>query len=142
MVNKTAVRILTEKGLRVTPQRTAVLDVTLNLNNHPSAENISEYLRLNYPHVPIGTVYKILEAFVANGILSRVKTENRQIRYDPVMEKHYHLYNPDSDQIADLFDADLNKILENYFQKKIIPGFTIKDFYLQVVGNFSEEPAS
>lgn len=121
MVNKTAIRILVAKALKVTPQRIAVLDIIFNLNNHPSADNISEYLRISYPHVPIGTVYKILDVFVDKGIVSRVKTENGTIRYDPTLEKHHHLYCSQSEQIQDFYDDDLNKILNDYFGKKQIP---------------------
>jgi Fur family transcriptional regulator, peroxide stress response regulator len=138
MVNKTAVRILVEKGLKVTPQRIAVLDILLNLNTHPTAENITEYLRLNYPHVPIGTVYKILEVFVKNGLVNRVKTANGLIRYDPVTEKHHHLYYSASEQIEDFYDNDLNKILEEYFSKKMIPNFKIEDIKLQIIGSVTE----
>jgi Fur family peroxide stress response transcriptional regulator len=137
MVNKTAIRILVDKGLKVTPQRIAVLDIILNLNNHPTAEDIAEYLRLNYPHVPIGTVYKILDVFVKTGIISRVKTDNDTIRYDTVTEKHHHLYFSDSEQIEDFYDNDLNKILENYFQKKQIPNFKIEDIKLQIIGKYT-----
>jgi Fur family peroxide stress response transcriptional regulator len=137
MVNKTALRILVEKGLKVTPQRIAVLDIILNLHNHPSADNIAEYIRLSYPHVPIGTVYKILDAFVEKGIISRIKTENGIIRYDPVPEKHHHLYSSQSEQIEDFYDEDLNKILDDYFRKKQIPNFKIEDIKLQIIGKFS-----
>jgi Fur family peroxide stress response transcriptional regulator len=137
MVNKTAVRILVEKGLKVTPQRIAVLDIILNLNNHPTAENIEEYLRISYPHVPIGTVYKILEVFFNNGIITRVKTDNDTIRYDAILEKHHHLYSTQSEQIEDFYDDNLNKILDDYFRKKEIPNFKIEDIKLQIIGKFT-----
>jgi len=134
MVNRTAIKILTDKDLRVTPQRVAVLDVILNLYNHPSAETIAEFVRINYPHVPLGTIYKILDVFVEKEIISRVKTEDGIIRYDPIMEKHHHLYCSDSDEIEDYYDSDLNKLLEDYFSKKQIPNFTINDLRLQIIG--------
>jgi Fur family transcriptional regulator, peroxide stress response regulator len=137
MVNKTAVRILVEKGLKVTPQRIAVLDIILNLSNHPTAENIEEYLRISYPHVPIGTVYKILEVFIEKGIITRVKTDNDIIRYDAILEKHHHLYCSQSEQIEDFYDDNLNKILDDYFRKKQIPNFKIEDIKLQIIGKFT-----
>jgi Fur family peroxide stress response transcriptional regulator len=140
MVNKTAVRILVEKSLKVTPQRIAVLDIILNLNNHPTTENIEEYLRISYPHVPIGTVYKILEVFVEKGIITRVKTDNDIIRYDAILEKHHHLYCSQSEQIEDFYDDNLNKILDDYFRKKQIPNFKIEDIKLQIIGKFTNNP--
>jgi Fur family peroxide stress response transcriptional regulator len=140
MVNKTAIRILIDKDLKVTPQRIAVLDIILNLNNHPTAEDIAEYLRLNFPHVPIGTVYKILDIFVNKGIIAKVKTENDIIRYDPVLEKHHHLYCSQSEQIDDYYDDNLNKILDDYFRKKQIPNFKIEDIRLQIIGKYTNNP--
>ena len=140
MVNKTAIKILVEKGLKVTPQRIAVLDIILNMNNHPTAENIEEYLRISYPHVPIGTVYKILDAFLVNGIITKVKTENSIIRYDTITEKHHHLYCSDSENIEDFYDNDLNKLLKDYFRKKQIPNFKIEDIKLQIIGRFTNVP--
>ena len=140
MVNKTAVKILVEKNLKVTPQRIAVLDILLNMDNHPSAENIIEYMRLSFPHVPIGTVYKILEVFVEKGIANRVKTDNDTLRYDAVQEKHHHLYSSQSEQIVDYYDDELNKILEDHFRKKQIPDFKIEDIKLQIIGRFTNIP--
>jgi Fur family transcriptional regulator, peroxide stress response regulator len=138
MVNKTAVRILVEKGLKVTPQRIAVLDILLNLENHPAADTITEYLRLNYPHVPIGTVYKILDVFLEKGIVNKVQTENGIIRFDPVTEKHHHLYSLDSERIEDFYDPQLNKILEDYFSKNQIQNFKIEDIKVHLKGRFTD----
>ena len=138
MVNKTVIKILADNNLKVTPQRTAVLEVILNLNNHPSAENIVEYLRLNYPHIPIGTVYKILDVFVEKGIVIKVKTDNDVMRYDAIKEKHHHLYCAETERIEDYYDENLDALLENYLNKKKIPNFKIKDIKLQIVGNFTD----
>jgi len=138
MVNKTVIKILADNNLKVTPQRTAVLEVILNLNNHPSAENIVEYLRLNYPHIPIGTVYKILDVFVEKGIVIKVKTDNDVMRYDAIKEKHHHLYCAETERIEDYYDENLDALLENYLKKKKIPNFKIKDIKLQIVGNFTD----
>src|SRR4030042_2209229 len=140
MVNKTAIKILIEKDLKVTPQRIAVLDIILNLDNHPSADNIADYMRLSFPHVPIGTVYKILEVFVEKGIITRVKTDDDSFRYDAIQEKHHHLYSSQSEQIVDYYDDELNKILEDHFRKKQIPDFKIEDIKLQIIGRFTNIP--
>lgn len=139
MANKTVIRILTENNLKVTPQRTAVLEVILNLDNHPTAENIAEYLRLNYPHIPIGTVYRILDTFIEKGIIVRVKTDNDVMRYDPIKEKHHHLYCAESVRIEDYYDEDINKLLDTYLKKKKIPNFTVEDIRLQIIGKFKDK---
>lgn len=134
MANKTVIKILTENGLRVTPQRTAVLEVVMNLNDHPTADEIVQYLRISYPHIPIGTVYKILDKFNKLGIIEKVKTDGEIIRFDAVKKRHHHLYSTEDDSIVDFYDDELNMILDEYFQKKEIPGFTVEDFKVQIIG--------
>lgn len=134
MANKKVIQILAENSLKITPQRTAILEVVLNLDNHPSADDITDYLRLNYPHISIGSVYKNLELFVRKGIITPFKTSKDHLRFDPVKEKHHHLYLSDSGRIEDFFDDDLYKMLDDYFSKKKIPDFSIEDFKLQIIG--------
>jgi len=139
MANKNVIRILSENNLKVTPQRTAVLEVIMSLNNHPSAETIADYLRINFPHMPIGTVYKILDKFVEMGIVEKINTNDDVTRYDAVKEKHHHIYCPDSERIEDYYDDELYNFLDNYLKKKKIPDFVIEDFKLQIIGKFQDK---
>jgi Fur family peroxide stress response transcriptional regulator len=137
MVNKTALKILTDKGLRVTPQRIAVLDIILNLDNHPTIDYIIEFLKIDFPRISESTVYNILDTFVKKDIICRVKTENGIVRFDPVTDKHHHLYSTDSEKIEDFFDAELDKLLNDYFRKKKFPNFKIEDIRVHIKGIFT-----
>jgi len=125
---------LVEKNLKVTPQRIVILEAIVKLGNHPTAENIIEYIRKNHPNISTATVYKVLDTFVSCGLINRVVTERDIMRYDAVMESHHHLYFSDSDKIEDYKDDELNKLLEAYFEKKNIPGFKIENLKLQIIG--------
>jgi Fur family transcriptional regulator, peroxide stress response regulator len=127
---------LTEKGLKVTPQRIAILEAIIKLNNHPTAENIIDYIRRNHPNIATATVYKVLDVLVENGIIKKVKTERDIMRYDAIMENHHHLYCSESDRIEDFKDDELSDLLEKYFEKKGIPDFKIEDIKLQIIGKF------
>jgi Fur family peroxide stress response transcriptional regulator len=63
---------LVEKGLKITPQRIAILEAIIKLNNHPTAENIIEYIRKNHPNIATATVYKVLDALVENGLIKKI----------------------------------------------------------------------
>jgi Fur family transcriptional regulator, peroxide stress response regulator len=130
---------LIEKGLKVTPQRISILEAIVKLNNHPTAENIIDYIRKNHPNIATATVYKVLDALVANELIQKVKTERDIMRYDAIMEKHHHLYWSNSDRIEDYVDADLNRLIEQYFEKKKIPDFKIEDVKLQIIGKFLKD---
>jgi Fur family peroxide stress response transcriptional regulator len=127
---------LAEKGLKITPQRTAILEAIIKLNNHPTVEHILDYIRENYPNIATATVYKVLDALVEKGLINKVKTEKDVMRYDAFLENHHHLYSSDSDRIEDYLDDELNEILEKHFKKKDIPGFKIDNVKLQIIGKF------
>ena len=130
---------LIEKGLKITPQRIAILEAIIKLNNHPTADNIIDYIRNNHPNIATATVYKVLDALVANELIIKVKTEKDVMRYDAVMERHHHLYCSESDLIEDFVDTELNDMIEKYFEKKKIKGFKIEDVKLQIIGKFLKD---
>ena len=128
--------ILSEKGLKVTPQRIAVLDAVIKMKTHPTAENITDYIQKKHPNIAVGTVYNVLDVLVENGILERVKTDSDVMRYDAILKQHHHLYCIESDKIENYFDDELNKLLSDYFKKHKIPDFEINDIKLQIIGKF------
>lgn len=129
---------LIETGLKVTPQRIAILEAIIVLNNHPTAENIIEFIRKNHPNIATATVYKVLDVMVRNELIKKVKTDKDILRYDAIMEKHHHLYCSETDRIEDYVDDELNKMIEDYFVKKGIKDFQIEDIKLQIIGKFKD----
>lgn len=132
---------LRESGLKITPQRIAVLESIYTLKNHPTADNIIEYIRLTHPNIAIGTVYNVLDTFVEKQIIKKVKTENDIMRYDGMLEKHHHLYCSESDRIEDYHDSELDQLIEDYFKSKNISGFEIEEIKLQINGRFNKTNA-
>ncbi len=130
---------LKDSNLKVTPQRMAVYEALSNLNNHPTAEKVKEYVVKNHPNIAVGTIYKTLETFVEKGLVKKVKTEKDIMRYDPILQKHHHLFCEYTEHIEDIFDEKLNTMLEEYFKKKKIPNFKVKDIKLQIIGTFDNK---
>ncbi len=129
---------LIQKSLKVTPQRVAILEAVIKLNNHPTADNIIDFVRKSHPHIATATVYKVLDTMVENDLIKKVKTDKDIMRYDAVMEKHHHLYCSETDRIEDYIDDELNRLIEEYFLKKEIPGFQVEDIQLQIIGKFKK----
>jgi Fur family peroxide stress response transcriptional regulator len=138
MANHTVIKLLVEYGLKVTPQRLAILELLLSLDNHPTAETIIRHIRLNHPNIAAGTVYKTLDTFSKKGLINKIKTEMDIVRYDAITESHHHLYCADSDRIEDFVDPKLDEMLEKYLKNKKIPNFQIEDIKLQIVGKFKK----
>ncbi len=125
---------LKQKGLRVTPQRIAIYEAVVKINNHPTAENIIDHIKTNHPNISTGTVYKVLDSLVENNLLKKVKTEKGLMRYDADISHHHHLYCTETDRIEDYKDEHLDKLISKYFEKKSIKDFRIQDIKLQITG--------
>ncbi len=130
---------LKQRGLKITPQRVAIFEAVFKLKNHPTAENIFDHIKQNHPNVSVGTVYKVLDSLVENQLLKKVKSEKDIMRYDAIIQKHHHLYCSETDKIADFEDPELDKIIAQYFDKKKIKGFKVKDITLQITGEFKNK---
>jgi Fur family transcriptional regulator, peroxide stress response regulator len=137
MNQKEAIAKLKENGLRVTPQRVVILEAVCKLRNHPKAEHIIQYIQKNHPHIAVGTVYKVLDSLVEHRLIQRVKTDGDTMRYDPMPDRHHHLYCAESDRIEDYMDNELDTLIMEHFRNKGIPHFSIKDIRLQITGNFN-----
>ena len=127
---------LSENGLRVTPQRIAILGAIIKLDNHPTAELISEYIKKNHPNISTGTVYKVLDFFVEHKLLKKVKTEGGIMRYDPLLSSHHHLFCEETDRIEDYEDEKLDNLITDYFKEKGIENFSIQNIQLNITGKF------
>lgn len=139
MENSRLISLLCDQGLKITPQRMAVLEAVFSMNNHPTAEQVSEFIKKNHPHIATGTVYKTLETFVEKGLVNMVMTEYGIMRYEAVSAPHHHLYCAASERIEDYTDPALQQLLEDYFREHKIPGFEIQDMKLHIIGNFTRE---
>jgi len=130
---------LAESGLKITPQRMAVYEALLNINDHPTAEMIKEYVSKTNPSISLGTVYKTLEVFGEKGLITKVKTENDIMRYDPIIEKHHHLYDQKTGNIYDYYDDELNQLIINHLNKKKINNFKVEDIKLNIIGESNDK---
>lgn len=130
---------LQEKGLKVTPQRVAIFEAILELDNHPTADDIIAFIKTDYPNISVGTVYKVLDTFVENKLLKKVKTEKDIMRYDPHLTNHHHLYCAETERIEDFEDEKLNELIGDYFKKNRIKNFKIQDIKLQITGKFNNQ---
>jgi Fur family transcriptional regulator, peroxide stress response regulator len=127
---------LKSKGLKVTPQRVAIFEAIVKLKNHPTAENVIEYIKTNHPNISVGTVYKVLDSLVENALVNKVKTEKDIMRYDAILSNHHHLYCSETDRIEDYEDEKLNTLINGYFKKNKIKNFKVQDIKLQITGKF------
>lgn len=94
------------KGLKLTPQRLAILEYLEGNKNHPSAENIYEAVKKKFPMMSFATVYKTLETLKLKGNLLELTIDPQRRRYDPDTKTHHHLICITCKKIIDI-EADV-----------------------------------
>lgn len=85
-----AEQALRDHGLRITPQRRAILAFLQENQHHPSIEDIMDHLHKTMPSVSLSTVYQIMHTFADMGVVSRFETDG-VMHFDPRVEPHAHL---------------------------------------------------
>ncbi len=126
--------IIKNAGLKATPQRIYVLEAVCELKNHPSVDDVHDFLKNKNLELPKGTIYNILETFVQNGLMTMLKTDKGRMRFDASTKQHHHIYCKETGSIKDFSDTELDKIIEKYFNEKGIKDFQIDEFKLQIMG--------
>jgi Fur family ferric uptake transcriptional regulator len=84
---------LHERGLRITPQREAILSVLHRFGTPVTAEQVyRKSIELN-PAIELSTVYRTLELLQSIGLVSAVGQEGKQRRFLHVGQEkpHFHL---------------------------------------------------
>ena len=76
------VRLLREKGCRLTPQRRAMLRILSESAGHPSAEQIYEQIKVDYPTISLATIYKTLHLLKNLGEVLEVTFAHVGSHYD------------------------------------------------------------
>jgi Fur family transcriptional regulator, peroxide stress response regulator len=94
---------LKELGLRITPQRLAILAALDGDTSHPSAMEIHRRLAEGYPTLSLATVYNTLEALAENGMLLELPITKGKLNYDPDTSDHDHAYCSVCGRIFDVF---------------------------------------
>ena len=120
-----------ERGLPVTIQRRAILEVLLSRNDHPTADDVAAALTERIEGISRATVYRTLETFVANGLLLRVCHHGSACRYDVRTDRHHHLVCDACGAMTDFEEPALNRLdLPNFADA----GFRVRDFSIHVRG--------
>jgi Fe2+ or Zn2+ uptake regulation protein len=92
--------ILRQVGLRVTPQRSLVLEALMRLP-HPDAEAVFGYARQRQPNMSLATVYNVLDKLRGVGLAAMLEYRGRR-HFDVRVERHDHVHCRGCGLIADI----------------------------------------
>lgn len=95
--------------------------------DHPTADMIYEQVRITYPNISLGTVYRNLSQLAARGEISRIPVLDGADRFDAITEPHYHVICQRCGRVEDLMlplETGLERQAESVYAGKIL-GHTI-----------------
>jgi|HubBroStandDraft_2_1064218.scaffolds.fasta_scaffold06052_5 Fe2+ or Zn2+ uptake regulation protein len=86
-------RDLRRAGLKLTPQRIAIVHQFAGDTTHPTAQDLFERLRPSFPSMSFATVYNTLDTLARAGLASIVRLPGKRgdaARFDPNNSPHHH----------------------------------------------------
>ena len=106
--------------LRVTPQRTAIYRNLVKAKNHPSADELFQSVRQEFPNISYDTINRTLLTFLRVGLINLVEGHSTPRRFDPDLSNHHHFHYQQCGRIIDFLNSDYDDLE--------IPGFLRKKF--------------
>lgn len=126
-----AVDKLKGTGVRMTPQRYAILAFLLDTKSHPSADEIYKALEDRFPNMSVATVYNNLKLFKEAGLVHELTFGDHASRFDAQLHDHYHITCTECGMIEDFEHPKLVEV-ENSAAK--LTGFIASDHRIEVYG--------
>ena len=83
-------------------KRNAILQCLRSTDAHPSAEMVHQMLRESYPDISLATVYRNLNLFKQQGLISSVCSVHGTERFDAETTPHVHFVCDHCDRVLDL----------------------------------------
>src|SRR5215471_14936160 len=77
-------------GLKLTPQRLAIVRELAADPTHPTAQELFDRLRPALPTMSFATVYNTLDALASAGLCEALSLAPGASRFDPNMDAHHH----------------------------------------------------
>lgn len=87
-------------GLRLTPQRRAVIDALTGDRTHPTADEVAARVTASTPGVSLSTVYKVLHELRDLGLIRAIDSAGAT-RFDADAQDHIHVVCDDCGLIHD-----------------------------------------
>ncbi|GGP16997.1 peroxide-responsive transcriptional repressor PerR [Oceanobacillus neutriphilus] len=126
-----AIDTLKQSGVRITPQRHAVLEYLLNSMVHPTADDIYKALEGKFPNMSVATVYNNLRVLKDIGLVRELTYGDSSSRFDCNTSDHYHIICNQCGKIVDFHYPSLDEV-ESLAEQ--VTGFDVSHHRLEVYG--------
>ncbi len=135
MTKESMIQRLRERGLKVTPQRLAIIEVLIEERDlHPGARLVYKEAKKKKKGLSLSTTYATLNEFSRHGIIKTLQFDRMENRYDGNLEEHINLICERCKKILDY------KVPMTVDQRKVAKktGFSITDTRLEYYGHCQE----
>ena len=106
--------VLRNEGLKITPQRIAVLKEIIKDKGHRESEDIYLAIKSHKTHVSRATVYRTLDILVQNKFVRKLNIGDGRARYESKIDKshHDHLICVICGKILEFVDLEIERLQE------------------------------
>jgi Fe2+ or Zn2+ uptake regulation protein len=131
-------------GLKLTPQRMAIVREIALDPTHPTAQELFERLRGAMPTMSFATVYNTLDALSSAGLCVSLSLSPGAARFDANMQPHNHAVCDRCGLVRDVPCVDTPDVSESHLGASVavVPGFslrTVEQIYRGVCASCAEE---
>lgn len=126
-----AIEALKQTGVRMTPQRHAILQYLITTMGHPTADEIYRALEKNFPNMSVATVYNNLRLFKEAGLVRELTYGDSSSRFDANLKEHYHAICTKCGKITD-FEHESLSVIEKSAAKST--GYQVKSHRMEIYG--------
>jgi len=123
-------RDLRRAGLKLTPQRIAIVQLFASDETHPTAQDLFERLRPSFPSMSFATVYNTLDTLARAGLAGIVRLPGKRgdaARFDPNTAPHHHAVCDGCGAVLDIGAGTLSPTTAAVRRlRRLAPGFSIR----------------
>lgn len=121
-----------ERGLRLTAQRQAVVEVISNSDDHPSVEIIHQRATEADSKIAVATVYRTVRLLEEAGLLQRHDFGDGSARFEINQDTHHdHLIDVQTGKVVEFLDPELEQLQKQIAEKL---GFKLVDHRMELYG--------
>jgi len=126
-----ALEQLKMNGVRITPQRHAILGYLMDTMGHPTADEIYRALEPRFPNMSVATVYNNLKMFIEAGLVRELTYGDSSSRFDADVSNHYHIICEKCGKIEDFTYPSLTDVER---KAEEVTGFEVHGHRLELHG--------
>ena len=106
--------VLRKEGLKITPQRIAVLEEIMKDKGHRESEDVYMAIKTRKTHVSRATVYRTLDILVQHGFARKLNLGDGRARYETKIDSphHDHMICNNCGKIIEFVNHEIEKMQE------------------------------